>query len=424
MGQAISVQDTHMRMYQNLLAIQSPSTRMQMIQTLLSSPEHLHVARQAGIYGHLLHYTQQVKEGRPAPLLPGEKSSTQMTSYTQQKPSQHSLQGQPSQPSQPSQHLPSQQMQQRPVTQNHNEKAMNYFSACLRILGLEEEVALTTDTLKSAYKKSVVRAHPDKGGSEKEFEAVTRAYAYLGEILSRIHGGRSTEGKVEAPTALSSGRTNDAAAWKMVDPVQLNPSKLNLDAFNNMFEKTRIPDPEESGYGDWLKGSDGLSGAKQFSGKFNRDVFHREFENEQKTKGSSFAEGKGQGKGALVAQELSLASRMGFATELGRTARDDYTVAANERGVAYTDLKKAYTEYNTFSHQTAGIQLSARSMDQVSKERESAPAPLANSEMAALAAAEAAMLRREEQRKMTMAQEAVEENSYFERMKRLVIRNA
>jgi curved DNA-binding protein CbpA len=310
-------------------------------------------------------------------------------------------------------------MQQRPVTQTHSEKAMNYFSACLRILGLEEEVALTAEGLKSAYKKSVVRAHPDKGGSEKEFEAVTRAYAYLGEILSRIHGGRSTEGKVEAPTALSSGRTNDAAAWKMVEPVQLNPSKLNLDAFNNMFEKTRIPDPEESGYGDWLKGSESTgSGAKQFSGKFNRDVFHREFENEQKSKGPS------QGQGALVAQELSLASRMGFATELGRSARDDYTVAANERGVAYTDLKKAYTEYNTFSHQTAGIQLSARSMDQVSKERESAPVPLANSEMAALAAAEASMLRREEQRKMTMAQEAVEENSYFERMKRLVIRNA
>lgn len=363
------------------------------------------MARQAGIYGHLLHYTQQVKEGRPPPLLPGEKTSTQMTSYSQQ------VQGKPS------------QQMQRPVTQTHNEKAMNYFSACLRILGLEEEVALTVDSLKSAYKKSVVRAHPDKGGSEKEFEAVTRAYAYLGEILSRIHGGRSTEGKVEAPTALSSGRTNDAAAWKMVEPVQLNPSKLNLDAFNNMFEKTRIPDPEESGYGDWLSEKGSSSSSKQFSGKFNRDVFHREFENEQKTKGSSsFAEGKG--KGALVAQELSLASRMGFATELGRTARDDYTVAANERGVAYTDLKKAYTEYNTFSHQTAGIQLSARSMDQVSKERESAPAPLANSEMAALAAAEAAMLRREEQRKMTMAQEAVEENSYFERMKRLVIRNA
>ena len=68
------VSQTHLRMYQNLLAIQSPDTRMQMIQTLLSSPEHMSVARNAGIYGHLLHYVQQVKTGMKAPLLPGEAS--------------------------------------------------------------------------------------------------------------------------------------------------------------------------------------------------------------------------------------------------------------------------------------------------------------------------------------------------------------
>lgn len=408
MGQTASmVSQTHLRMYQNLLAIQSPDTRMQMIQTLLSSPEHMNVARAAGIYGHLLHYVQQVKTGMKVPLLPGEQGQ-------QQKP-----QGQQGQQIVASSR-PANQVTARQATQSGNEKAMNYFSACLRILGLEEEVALTAETLKSAYKKSVVRAHPDKGGSEKEFEAVTRAYAYLGEILSRIHGGRKKEGKVEAPTTLSAGRGVEADAWKMVEPVQLNPSKLNLDAFNSMFEKTRIPDPEESGYGDWLKGGDdaGGSSAPKFGGKFNRDVFNQAFAEEQRAKG-----GGGGRSNAIVAQELSLASRMGFATELGRSGRDDYTVAANERGVAYTDLKKAYTEYNTFSHQTAGVKVDNRSIGQLSKEREKAPAPLANAEMEELQRAEAALVRREDQRRMTMAQEAIAENSYFERMKRLVIRN-
>jgi hypothetical protein len=214
----------------------------------------------------------------------------------------------------------------------------------------------------------------------------------------------------------------EADAWKMVDPVQLNPSKLNLDAFNSMFEKTRIPDPEESGYGDWLKGGDDAAGssAPKFGGKFNRDVFNQAFAEEQRSKNGAAAGGKSN---AIVAQELSLASRMGFATELGRSGRDDYTVAANERGVAYTDLKKAYTEYNTFSHQTAGVKVDNRSIGQLSKEREKAPAPLANAEMEELQRAEAALVRREEQRRMTMAQEAIAENSYFERMKRLVIRN-
>ena len=410
MGQAASrVSDAHLRIYQNLLSIQSPGTRMQMIDTLLSSPEHSQAFKAAGIYGHILHYAQQVKAGYNPPKLPGESPSGKG------QPSSQGGQGQPS--GQGQSQLTVHRGSQVQSSQKGNEKALNYFSACLRILDLEEEVALTNEALKAAYKKAVVRAHPDKGGSEKEFEAVTRAYAYLGDILSRIHGGRKVEGKVEAPTALSNGRGVEAESWKMVEPVQLNPSKLNLDVFNTMFEKTRIPDPEESGYGDWLKGGDASSeSGPKFGGKFNRDVFNSMFADEQVKKGPSKSN-------ALVAQELSLASRMGFATELGRTGRDDYTVAANERGVAYTDLKKAYTEYNTFSHQTANVRVDSRNLEQLTKDREKAPPPLAGGELAELKQAEEELLRREERRKLTMAQEAVAENSYFERMKRLVIRN-
>jgi len=306
------------------------------------------------------------------------------------------------------------------TSQKGNEKAINYFSACLRILGLEEEVALTDSILKAAYKKAALRAHPDKGGSDKEFEAVTKAFAYLGEILMRIRGGRAVDGKVEAPTALASGREDAADKWKMVEPVQLNPSKLNVDAFNSMFEKTRIPDPEESGYGDWLKGSDEMKKTTSFSGKFNRDVFNKAFE-EDGPKPLRANSGN-----ALVAQELSLARGMGYVTELGRTARDDYTVAAIEtgKGQAFTDLKKAYTEYNTFTHQTANVKVSAnRNLDQMATERKSAPAPLADAEMSALRDAEMALARQEEMRKRRVAEEAIAENSYFERMKRLVIRN-
>jgi len=416
--------------YKNVLAIKAPATRMQMIQTLLSSPEHSEAARSAGVYGHLLHYVQTVKEGRPAPSLPGEGSgnSQPLAPYGQSAGQQAFGQGSGNSQQQQGQRPQSKGQQQvtlhkgasvsgTTASQKGNEKAMNYFSACLRILNLEEEVALTNDALKASYKKAVIRAHPDKGGSEKEFEAVTRAYAYLGDILKRINGGRSTEGKVEAPAVLNTGRSGDAEAWKMVEPIQLNPSKLNLDAFNTMFEKTRIPDPEESGYGDWLKGSQEVEKAPTFGGKFNRDVFNKAFEDERPL--------RAQGGNALVAQELSLARGMNYVTDLGRTARDDYTVAAVEtgRGQGFTDLKKAYTEYNTFTHQTNNVQLPSGSIEQMVKDRKSAPAPLADSEMASLREAEATLVRQEEMRKRRVAEEAVAENNYFERMKRLVIRN-
>jgi curved DNA-binding protein CbpA len=407
MGNVSTIPDTHVRIFKNLYNIRSSETRIQMIETLLTSSEHVGSMKQAGVYGQLLHYIQQVKSGKTA-LLPGEKP---LQPQEGQQP-----QSQPQQQLQVQQGRGGSKTLVSTGTEKGNERALNYFSACLRILELEEEVALTDSTLKKAYKKAALRAHPDKGGSEKEFEAVTRAYAYLGEIIQRIHGGRMAEGNVEAPTVLNDHRSQVAEKWKMVDPVSLNPDKLDLNTFNTMFDKTRIPDPDDSGYGDWLKGEDTSSSVK-FGGKFNRDVFHKAFEEEQKSRASSHG-------GAIVAQELSMASRMGYGVELGRSGREDYTVAANERGMGYTDLKKAYTEYNTFSHQTAGVKVDSRSLESVSKERKSAPTPLANSEMAALAEAEAAMLRREENRRLTMAQEAVSENNYFERMKRLVIRNS
>jgi curved DNA-binding protein CbpA len=403
----------HRRIYQNILNIQSPGTRAQMIQTLLSSPEHTESARASGVYGHLLHYVQCVKEGRAPPPLPGQGGAGSGPGQGQGTQAQQAR-------GNPNSQMTVHRTDGSTVTtsQRGNEKAINYFSACLRILGLEEEVALTDAILKAAYKKAALRAHPDKGGSEKEFEAVTKAFAYLGEILTRIRGGRAVDGKVEAPTALASGREEAADKWK-ITPVQLNPSKLNVDAFNSMFEKTRIPDPEESGYGDWLKGAD-ENKSVNFSGKFNRDVFHKAFEEE-----SSQRPMRGGGN-AIIAQELSLARGMGYATELGRTSRDDYTVAAVEtgKGQSFTDLKKAYTEYNTFTHQTANVKVSAnRNLDQMATERKSAPAPLADAEMSALRDAEMALARQEELRKRRVAEEAIAENSYFERMKRLVIRN-
>ena len=403
------MEGAHQRIYQNLLAIRSPGVRAQMIQTILSSPEHSATMRAAGVYGHLLHYVQVVQAGGAAPPLPFERSGGVSSSSSGSGAGQTVAlrQGGSAGPV--------------AASQKGNERAMNYFSACLRILNLEEEVALTESILKSAYKKAVLSAHPDKGGSEKEFEAVTRAYAYLGDILKRIHGGRGTEGKVEAPVALQGNREQDADKWKMVEPVQLNAKNLDMNRFNTMFEKTRIPDPEESGYGDWLKGGGEAAEAQgpKFSGKFNREVFHRAFEDENKARQTSARQ---QG-GVMTVQEQSLASRLGYATELGRTARDDYTVSANDPGLKYTDLKKAYTEYNTFSQETAGVNVQTRSLDEYTKNRDKAPAPLADNEMAAIMAAEKSVAAREEQRKLRVAQEAVEESSYFERMKRLVIRN-
>jgi len=421
MGNAQAVQNTaHIRIYKDLIKIQNPVTRAEMIRTLLAGQEYLNSARLSGVYSHLLAYIARVDAGQRPAALPGEMAMTavqqppQMLAHSQQRYSQ------PQQQTQIVNHIQPPQLQQRPSAHimkgRRNEKALNYFQKCLEVLGLTEEVALTEEALKKAYKRVALKAHPDKGGTEEEFEVITRAHAYLGEILLRIKGGRKKEGVVDAPDALQDTRKEDSKQWEMVQPVRLNPKKLDINAFNQMFEQTRIPDPEEDGYGDWLKGADGAAGGgPKFGGKFNRDVFNQAFEEEA-------AKRRTQGGEVALRQPEALTLAPMSGVELGRSGGGSYTAAVGA-SMKFTDLKNAYTSENMITNQVSDVRVEARSFDQYSSSRKQAPAPLSNHEMAGVMAAEAAAAKREEQRRLRAAQEDSLGAQYFERMKRLVITN-
>jgi hypothetical protein len=390
MGNIQSVDQSFINIYKKLIRIQNPKTRVDMIQTLLAGSEYVQAARITGVYSHLLSYVGRVKSGEQPSPLPGESVQTSMTI---QQPIMHD-----------------------PITSitkgNRNEKAMNYFQNCLTILDLEEEVALTDETLRVAYRKAALKAHPDKGGNEQKFEAVTRAYAYLTEILRRIKGGRAKEGIVEAPNILKDSRQKDSKQWEHIEPVRINPKKLDMNVFNQMFEQTRIPDPDDQGYGDWLKSEDPADNTTKFSGKFNRDVFHRAFEEEAKKKGVTTALQN------IVPQAMILAPSHGV--ELGRGAASTYTAPANAQ-MKYTDLRQAYTTENTFSNQVSNVRVDPRNFDLYSTSRKKTPDPLTNTELEAIQQMEQYEQKRELQRSRRAAEELVQSDEYFQRMKQLVL---
>ena len=409
MGQQISLEQfdpAHLRIYKNLLSIQSPGTRVQMIQTLLAGPEYVATFKRAGVYAEILAYVSAVQRGEKPRLLPAERTGITMPSLQGQQQGQMQMQVRQNTVIDP----------YKQVTKaKANEKAMSYFSSCLRVLSLQEEVALTAEALKTAYKKAATKTHPDKGGSEEAFEAVTRAYAYLSEILKRINGGRKELGKVEDPALLTTGRTNESENWKLAEPVRLNAKNLDVTAFNRMFEETRMPDPDDDGYGDWLKGEESKKGSEgpKFGGKFNRDIFHQMFEDEVKKSPK-----QNNQLTTFRTEAMTLAPNMGV--ELGRDRPGDFTAAANS-GMKYTDLRKAYTTDSTFSGQVQDVQVSNRSFDRYSTERKSAPQPLNDHEQQEVLRAEKEAEQRERQRQYRAANEGVLANDYFERMKRLVI---
>jgi len=369
----------------------------------LAGTEYVHSARTAGIYGHLLSYVARVNSGEQPPLLPGEQAQP-ANQQAHLQPQNQILTRRQETPNDPS----------ASITKGaRNEKAMNYFQNCLLVLDLAEEVALTDETLRVAYRRAALKAHPDKGGSEQKFEAVTRAYAYLTEILRRIRGGREKEGVVEAPTALKDTRQKDATKWEGLEPIKLNPKKLDMNAFNQMYEQTRIPDPDDQGYGDWLKAEDADPTTTKFGGKFNRDVFNRTFEEEAKKR-----PGQANALQHITPQAMTLAPTHGV--ELGRSAASSYTAAANAQ-MKYTDLRQAYTIENTFSNQVSDVRVDPRNFDTYSSSRKKAPEPLTNSELEAIQHMERREAQRETQRSVRAAEELIQSDEYFKRMKQMIL---
>jgi hypothetical protein len=190
-------------MYLNMIQIRDPIKRIQIINTCMASMEYIQSAKRAGVYSYLMHYISTVQSGGNPPLLPGESGATSQQpqqSYPQDIAMPRSLQNmnmhgigathpsligkekqQFQQPSYASQNQVAIRQESTPawktVTETPKQKAISYFSSCLEVLGIQEEVALTEESLKKAYKRMALKAHPDKGGSEEFFEAVTRAYA-------------------------------------------------------------------------------------------------------------------------------------------------------------------------------------------------------------------------------------------------------
>jgi curved DNA-binding protein CbpA len=443
MGQAQSqIDPTHIGIYRKLLAIQSHQTRLNMIDTLFQDPNFVVSAKRAGIYGSILQYSATVRHGGSPGPLPGEVQQAPPQQPQQQVNSARAVlpppQIQQNRGMPPPQHYHPQAFQTKPVPTNQiiptiqsnrdpyrevskpkrSEKALNFFSACLRVLDIHEEVALSAEMLKASYKKAVVRAHPDKpGGSKEAFDAVTRAYAYLMDILNLVKGQQSKPAEaVPELDSVREKRSQVAQEWSMPqEPVRLNPKNLNMTVFNQLFEQTRVPDPDEDGYGDWLKNESNqkISGkkknSKKFSEDFNREVFNRMFEEEAGTTTLSQYHHP---------QELVL--NQSYGVELGRDRPSDYTAAYDSK-MQFTDLKSAYTKENVVSDKVSNVKVENRDFNSYKAQREKAPEVYNPQELAALQAIQEQQKMREEQRRLRAAQEQITARDYFERMKQLVI---
>lgn len=429
-GVSSRIEPNHVEIYKKIIHIKDPSVRLSTLQMLMSGPEYIASAKAAGIYPQLLQHISLLNAGRN----PGPLPLTQV--QVQVQAPQHTASIQEQQYRQMQQRQPQTQSQNQITTYSEStigsvgassynklykprstEKALSFFQSCLQILGIEESASLSEELLKKSYKRAAIKSHPDKGGSEKEFEAVTRAYAYLVEVVKRVSGGSGAAAAAGPLPSMDTVQTQRRdTAYQHEAPQTLDPKNMNMGMFNKVFEETRMPEPDEDGYGDWLKDEAGAAAGQKnkFGGKFNRDVFNKVFEEDARSNSKSQA---------IMTYNDPQEIIPVAGVELGRDRPSDYTAPFNADGLQYTDLKNAYTRENTFSSKVANVQVSDRTYDRVVMERKSAPTAYSDAERALMEQAQRQREAHERQRQVRAAEEGMAAQRYAEQLKRRLLVN-
>jgi hypothetical protein len=203
------------------------------------------------------------------------------------------------------------------------------------------------------------------------------------------------------------------------NPIRVDPKKLDMNVFNQLFEQNRLPDPEkDDGYGDWLKSQESAASTSlkksgiNMRGKFNLNVFNEAFENEARELDKSTSVTKYDSPDALILTP--------GAVVLGGEKPAEYTAPAGSR-VQYTDLKAAYSTRTTFSHEVGDVKVGNRSYEQAKAEREKDPGPTTPEEAARLAEMANRAQKAEQSRQMRAAAYDTNAAAYHDRIKQRLL---
>lgn len=419
----------HVRIWANLSSLDSVDARLSTLDTLFSGAEFVAAAKRAGLYAPLLSWMAATRRGEYA-AWPGQSTNAvaATTAIPRPPPSRSAQQGGPT--------LSIHDAPPRNTVHTVSvvpppKRALDVLHESYAVLALDDSKPLTHEALKQAYKRAAIKAHPDKGGSPAKFDAVTRAFTYIEEVLLKLLPKTATDGsdprftvavtldnakKSRGPTTPGVAEIEDRA------PVALNPKKLNMTVFNQLFEENKLPDPDkDDGYGDWLTAQtpDAPKTHEGLRAKFNADVFHKTFADETRAR---LSEGTTVSKYQAPA-EMVLAP--GFGTELGAGRPALYTRAPGAAGIGYTDLKYAYGDGSTFSHEIADVSLEGRpkNVEEAKREYASAPRALNPEEAAAVAAFDRAKQAAEEARQRRVAAKDVDAESAHQKLQRRLMLN-
>jgi hypothetical protein len=200
-----------------------------------------------------------------------------------------------------------------------------------KILGLNNDDNNLVN-IKKAYKKMALKYHPDKVGDKynNEFQLVTQSYVYLLNKSEKMSEQKNkTSKKVEFVEY-------EDDINESVENIYVSKDKFDLNTFNKIFEKYKLPDASDDGYGELYKEKiDDKPPAENeiFGKKFNKEVFNSQFDNIKSKKASTDIIEYNE------PEALFSSSGSGF-TELGLNKVNDFSA----NNLSYTDYRKAHVD--------------------------------------------------------------------------------
>jgi len=200
-----------------------------------------------------------------------------------------------------------------------------------KLFGFRSSAILTEENMKEA-KKIVLKTHPDKSRLDnKYFIFFGKAYKKLQDIYE-FQNKTNSKKKIDTNEYFDS--QNEQVLDKMFDMKKDLKDANNFNKwFNEQFEKHRLEDPVEHGYGNWLKSDEDIIYTPQ---NINKDSMAREMEKRKKEiqsltpytgVGNSF-ETSSVGGSSLMEYNSNFTSGSLFSSG----------------GMGFTDLRQAYAE--------------------------------------------------------------------------------
>jgi len=235
-----------------------------------------------------------------------------------------------------------------------------------RILHLEYNA--TEDDVKKAYRKFSLKYHPDKPtGDAKKFMMITQAYVYLLQKIKEMTGNKShSEMQKDAQNYFedmdkkkAERKQHGTGGEEDLDRMEIGEKNFNVDQFNKIFEKNKLPSTWDKGYGgDWGDDSD-KEEEVVMNKKFSMDVFNSAFDEQKKKK----IEKKPERQIMIIEEpQPQLLNNLGF-EELGQGDINDFT------DINFTDYKMAYTKNNVLEYDDKFNRGDYKNVDHLVRER-------------------------------------------------------